>query len=182
MVLFNFEEDSQPKRKSIPKAVKVTVWNKYIGADKAEGKCYVCKRTIHITDFDLGHNKAVSRGGRNNISNLRPICRTCNTSMQTTSIETFKTRHFDKPKADLKPSLQALSISQLRGLAKKHGIKIRGEVIETLFESHTKSPTKSQYVNRLAKVATSKEISSVPKEVSKPKKKRATRKANNYWW
>jgi 5-methylcytosine-specific restriction endonuclease McrA len=112
---FDFEEDSQPRRKSIPKAVKVIVWGKYIGSDKAEGKCYVCKRTISITDFDLGHNKAVSKGGGNNISNLRPICRTCNTSMQTTSIETFKARHFDKPKANLKPSLTALSISQIKG-------------------------------------------------------------------
>ena len=34
-----FEEDVKPRRKSIPKAVKDTVWSKYIGAAKAEGKC-----------------------------------------------------------------------------------------------------------------------------------------------
>ena len=84
--MFYFDDD-KPTRKAIPKAVKVTVWNKYIGADKAEGKCYVCKRTIHVTDFDLGHNKARAKGGGDSIINLRPICRTCNTSMQTTSIE-----------------------------------------------------------------------------------------------
>ena len=49
-----FFDDSKPQRKKIPKAVKDTVWSKYIGADKAEGKCYVCKRTIHITEFDFG--------------------------------------------------------------------------------------------------------------------------------
>ena len=161
-----FEDDDKPKRKSIPKALKDTVWSKYIGADKAEGKCYVCKRTIHITEFDLGHNKAVSKGGRNNITNLRPICRTCNTSMGTTSIEVFKARHFDTPKADLKPSLQSLSITQLKLLAKKHGIQIKGKVVESLFDSYTKPPTKTQYVNRLARIVTAREISSIPKEVT----------------
>jgi len=73
-------EESGRRRKTIPKSVKISVWNKYIGATKAEGKCYVCRRTIHITDFDVGHNKARARGGSDNISNLRCICRTCNTS------------------------------------------------------------------------------------------------------
>ena len=90
--------DEPRRRKSIPKAVKNSVWAKYIGANKAEGACYVCKRTIHITDFDVGHNKARSKGGSDNISNLRPICRTCNTSMGTQSIESFKAKHFSKPK------------------------------------------------------------------------------------
>jgi len=88
--------NKKKKRKSMPKAVKVTVWNKYIGANKAEGKCYVCGRTIHITDFDVGHNKAKARGGSDDISNLRPICRTCNLSMGTMSIETFKKKYFCK--------------------------------------------------------------------------------------
>lgn len=91
-------EESGRRRKTIPKSVKISVWNKYIGATKAEGKCYVCRRTIHITDFDVGHNKARARGGSDNISNLRCICRTCNTSMGTTSIESFKAKHFSRTK------------------------------------------------------------------------------------
>ena len=114
MIFGSLYNDDRPQRKTIGKAVKITVWNKYIGADKAEGKCYVCKRTIHMSDFDLGHNKAVARGGKDNVTNLRPICRTCNTSMGTQTLETFKAKHFDKPKADLKPTLQALSIKQLK--------------------------------------------------------------------
>jgi hypothetical protein len=162
--------------------VKDTVWSKYIGANKAEGKCYVCGRIIHITEFDLGHNKAVSRGGGNNISNLRPICRTCNSSMGTTSIETFKARHFNESKKDLKPRLQVLSMTQLKTLAKKHGIEIKGRTVETLLESYRKPATKNQYVNRLAGVVTAREISSVPKEVPNPKKKRSTKKRDDSWW
>jgi 5-methylcytosine-specific restriction endonuclease McrA len=90
-------EGGKPRRK-IPKHVKDTVWAKYIGADKAEGKCYVgCGRTIHITDFEVGHNKARTEGGTDNINNLRPICRSCNLSMGTISIEAFKRKYFSKP-------------------------------------------------------------------------------------
>ena len=90
------KEKKKAKRKRIPKAVKVSVWGKYIGADKAEGKCYVCERTIHITNFEVGHNKAVARGGSDNITNLRPICRSCNLAMGTLSIETYKRKFYSK--------------------------------------------------------------------------------------
>jgi 5-methylcytosine-specific restriction endonuclease McrA len=96
-MLFAWDDD-EPRRRTIPKAVKITVWNKYIGSEKPEGKCYVCKRTIHVTDFDLGHNKAVAKGGGDNINNLRPICRTCNSSMGTMSIERFKAKYFEVKK------------------------------------------------------------------------------------
>lgn len=99
-----------PRRKSIPKAVKDTVWSKYIGANNAEGKCYVCSRTIHITSFDLGHDKARANGGNDHINNLRPICRTCNSSMGTTSIEVFKKKYFSttttiSKRATIKPKI-----------------------------------------------------------------------------
>ena len=65
--------------------------------NKAQGKCYCCKiRTIHITDFQVGHNKAVSKGGKNHISNLRPICGPCNRSMGTRSIEWYREEYFAK--------------------------------------------------------------------------------------
>lgn len=86
------------RRRRIPKAVKEAVWGKYIGMSKAEGKCYVCGRTIHITRFEVGHNKAVAKGGTDNITNLRPICRSCNLAMGTMSIKTYKRKYFSKRK------------------------------------------------------------------------------------
>lgn len=86
------------ERKGIPKHVKESVWGKYIGMDKAEGKCYVCDKTIHITDFEVGHNRAISKGGSDYLSNLRPICRSCNLSMGTMSIESYKKKFYTKPK------------------------------------------------------------------------------------
>jgi len=83
-------------RKPIGKPLRNQVWLKYMG-NKAQGKCYCCKiRPIHITDFQVGHNKAVARGGKNHISNLRPICGPCNRGMGTTSIEQYKKKYFGK--------------------------------------------------------------------------------------
>jgi len=87
-------------RKSIGKALRDQVWLKYMG-NKAQGKCYCCKiRMIHITDFQVGHNKAVVKGGSDHISNLRPICGPCNRGMGTKSIEWYRKTYFsDGPQA-----------------------------------------------------------------------------------
>ena len=91
-----FEWFDEPKatrpRKKLTKDQRSAVWNKYIGALKAEGPCYVCKKTIHITDFDVGHNVAKAKGGSDNLANYRPICRQCNRGMGTMSIETYKAK------------------------------------------------------------------------------------------
>ena len=98
-ILFgDFGMQPRNKRKPIGKALRDLVWLKYIG-NKMEVKCYCCKiRTIHFTNFQVGHNKAVAKGGKNHISNLRPICGTCNRGMRTQSIESYRKKHFAKPK------------------------------------------------------------------------------------
>lgn len=90
-------------RRKIPKGVRDDVWARYIGKDKVEGKCYVCKKPIRITNFEVGHNKAVSKGGSNRITNLRPICRKCNLSMGTMSIEDYKRKYYSKTKKKKAP-------------------------------------------------------------------------------
>ena len=76
--------------KSLTKGQRAEVWGMYIGALKAEGPCFVCERTIHITEIEVGHNIAKSKGGTDNFANFRPICRMCNQSMGTMSIEVYK--------------------------------------------------------------------------------------------
>jgi len=73
------------KKKIIPKHIKTLVWNKYIGDDIIKHKCLCCKKeNIKITDFEAGHVLSEFHGGTNEIDNLRPICRPCNSSMGTT--------------------------------------------------------------------------------------------------
>lgn len=88
---------SNQHRKTIPKYVKELVWASNIGADKPYGKCFAsCGRQIHFMNFEVGHNKALAKGGSNHISNLRPICRSCNQAMGTMSIEDYTREYFSE--------------------------------------------------------------------------------------
>ncbi len=91
-----FGDDDKPKRKKLPKDIRMMVWQKY-NKSSMTGKCYCCGTPITYRDFDVGHNKAVSKYGKDNISNLRPICRPCNRGMGTGTIEAYKKKHFSKP-------------------------------------------------------------------------------------
>lgn len=112
----------------IPKAVRQNVWNDYIGMKHAEGKCYVCGGIIHISDFDVGHNVARAKGGTNSVSNLRPLCRPCNLSMGTNSIEQFKKKYFGgDAKLRKAPQRKTKPISEMTG---KEYLKHIGKTVE----------------------------------------------------
>lgn len=125
-------DEPKKKRKAIPKYKRDMVWNKYIGVAKSVGECYACKKPIHIQEFEVGHNRAKAKGGSDEISNLRPICHTCNKNMGTMSIETFRVKVLGKPKGRTKSVVvldkvetyltkQGYDIS-----SKKHGFDVVG--------------------------------------------------------
>lgn len=95
--LFNMgKKRKKYKKKTIPKALREQVWIHYFG-HKFSHKCYVkwCKNDINVFNFQVGHNIPESKGGKTNISNLRPICARCNLSMNNNySID--KWNNFDK--------------------------------------------------------------------------------------
>lgn len=70
-------------RRSIPKALRQQVWIKHYGKVYFENKCYIswCKNIITPFNFEVGHNIPYSKGGSDDISNLRPLCSSCNKSM-----------------------------------------------------------------------------------------------------
>jgi 5-methylcytosine-specific restriction endonuclease McrA len=79
----------EPK-KSIPSSVKKLVWNTNLGEELGKAKCYSCKSTdITQTSFHCGHVIAASKGGQSIVSNLKPICQNCNSSMGTTDMNEF---------------------------------------------------------------------------------------------
>lgn len=90
------------KRKSIPKAVKVSIWKKYISPSKLDGKCFVgCGTLIQINNFEAGHVISFSNGGENTIENLRPICSLCNKSMGKTNMNEFIDKYKFKSSDDI---------------------------------------------------------------------------------
>ena len=151
----------------------------------AKGRCQnpACGKKIEFDEMQVGHKTAWSRGGSTTFRNSICLCYRCNKLQGTDSWATFlKKQGVEEPKLKSKKSLEALSITQLKFLAQKHNIKVKGTVVETFFDSSRKAPTKRQYINKLAGVVTEKELSSVPKEAPKTAKKKKRRKSDDFWW
>ena len=89
---------NKPKLKKtktpIPKAVKVAIWNEYVGQTKGETKCFVgCGTIVTSLNFAAGHIESEACGGQVTVQNLRPICTSCNSSMGTNNMKEFATKH-----------------------------------------------------------------------------------------
>ena len=78
------------KKKPISATVKRLVWNTNIGEDIGKAKCMCCKTTdITQLSFHCGHIFAEANGGETIVSNLKPICQNCNSSMGTKNMNDF---------------------------------------------------------------------------------------------
>ena len=76
------KKENKKKKQSIPKNVRIIIWNHYIGEDIIKHKCLCCKKVaISNTNFEVGHVLSEKNGGTHEINNLRPICFSCNHSM-----------------------------------------------------------------------------------------------------
>lgn len=79
-------------RERIPENLRKELWKKYY-QDKNEGLCYVCEKDkidCFKLGFEVGHVIPVCFGGNNDIENLRPICRLCNSEMGIENLEEYK--------------------------------------------------------------------------------------------
>ena len=82
------------KKQSIPKNVRIIIWNHYIGEDIIKHKCLSCKKAlISNTNFEVGHVISEKNGGTHEINNLRPICFACNHSMGTENMIDFVVKY-----------------------------------------------------------------------------------------
>jgi len=89
IIKFNNTPADAMIRKSVPSAVRATVWDKYMGPF-TEGECFCCSRDkITVFNWDAGHIISVKYGGTDHVDNLRPICRNCNSSMGTQNMIEF---------------------------------------------------------------------------------------------
>ena len=81
---------TKTKKINIPKALKIAVWNKYIGEEIGKTKCLCCNITdITQLKFHTGHIISEINGGNINIDNLKPICESCNKSMGKKNMNEF---------------------------------------------------------------------------------------------
>lgn len=85
------------RRKTIPKYIKSLVWNKYMGENNTTSKCVCClSQTIDCRSFHCGHVISEAKGGDLSITNLRPICASCNLAMSTKSMNEFCIEFFKR--------------------------------------------------------------------------------------
>lgn len=82
-------------KKTISKALKLKIWEKYIGSNNGEVLCIVCQNTkINMMNFDCGHIIPESKGGETNEDNLLPICSLCNKSMSVKNMDDYVRDNF----------------------------------------------------------------------------------------
>ena len=164
--------------------------DKQILYDRAKGRCEnpACRKKISFVEMVPGHKKAWSEGGRTTVANSVCLCYACNKKQGTDSWAVFlKKQGYEDPKVKerqtIKQRLETLSLKQLKYLADKHHIKVRGQAVDDWwYGSYTKSPTKKQYITKLSGIVTVKELSSVPKEAPKLAKKKTRRKSDDWWF
>jgi len=78
------------KKKPISATMKRLVWNTHIGEEIGKYKCLCCNITaITQLSFNCGHIIAEANGGATIVSNLKPICQNCNSSMGTKNMHDF---------------------------------------------------------------------------------------------
>lgn len=79
----------------ITTAERQQVWLAHLG-QVFSSKCTIpwCTNTITVFDFHVGHNVPKSNGGTNDLSNLLPVCKSCNLSMSNKyTIDAWSSKH-----------------------------------------------------------------------------------------
>lgn len=130
--------------------------------------------------MEVGHNKAWSKGGSTTLKNTLCICCRCNKLQRTdTAIQIRKKLGIKDEGEETREALKQLSINQLKFLAKKHNVKVKGHVEGDLFGESNVAPSKNKYVNKLAKVVSKNDVGSNLKDIPKPVKRKKARRSSD---
>ena len=152
---FSLWDDKPKKRKTVPKKLlRRIVW------ERDKGICQVCHKKVNQFDWELGHNRARSRGGAMNAKNTYVAHSSCNRSQQTLSLKSVH-RIIGAPETEhdrVKRLLNCLTMGQLKDLAQKQGIKLHAKVRVGFWEDIVARPGKKQYVNALSKVVSLRQV------------------------
>ena len=89
-VLQSNSKIAKKKKQKISATLRRLVWNTHIGEEIGKTKCLCCKLTdITQLSFTCGHIIAEANNGQTIVSNLKPICQYCNSSMGTQNMDKF---------------------------------------------------------------------------------------------
>ncbi len=142
--------------------------DKQILYERAHHKCENpgCRKEIEFSEMQVGHKRPYSKGGSTTLKNSVALCWRCNKLQGTDSWEKFLKKQGlavpPDPSGKVKEILLRLSLSELKYLASKHGVKPKSKLVEGgLFESDRYvAPSKERYIKELAKVISENEVKS----------------------
>ena len=81
--------------RKIGKAKRRKVWEKRNSKTSLNGMCFVCEKQIDYDDFECGHITAAFWGGDVSLSNLEPICCSCNRDMGIENLNEYKRKFYE---------------------------------------------------------------------------------------
>ena len=170
-----FFNDEAPKRKGPPRVLRKLVW------ERDKGRCRILGKKANQWDFEIGHDKAHSRGGRLTLANTFVVHSFCNRSQSTKSVRELQKALGITTKEDARrKELKRLTLPQLKRLAQSHHISPKGAISESLFSSSVRAPSKLKYVNALAKEVSTREVAAAASYQPERKRKRR-RKESSIW-
>ncbi len=86
----NFQQN---RRKTVSAHMRRETWAKHNQRHSKTGTCYVCNANITLQDFHCAHViPRIRIGGTNEVSNMQPTCKSCNSEMSIENLEDFKKR------------------------------------------------------------------------------------------
>lgn len=91
---FRRTSGSGSRKTSIPKTLKIDVWNAHFGEATGAAPCPICSKKITQMTFQCCHIIADSKGGPTTLDNLIPGCDKCNQSMGNQNLNEFKARYY----------------------------------------------------------------------------------------
>lgn len=114
--------NTKKKRKPIPKAVRMQVYEKY------DGRCAYCGCKLEYKDMQVDHiNPLYWHNGEDSIENYNPACRMCNFYKSAYTVEKFREQ--------IQTIRDRLERNFIYRLAKKYGVvKESTEPIRFYFE------------------------------------------------
>ncbi len=128
-------------------------------------KCAKCHTRLDVRIAEYHHIKGWAAQGRTVIRNGAALCPNCH--KLTTHKERLKSIEIKSSGTQPVSSqtLEKLSTKQLKFLAQKHHIRIKGSTRWSLWDGdYTNPPTKRQFITKLKGLVTVNDINTLPKE------------------
>lgn len=90
----DIKTEKKSTKRNIPKKVRIDSWYQYIHKSRGNALCICCNSTeITPVNFEAGHIIPKSKGGKDSLDNLLPICGGCNRSMGCRHMEEYITEY-----------------------------------------------------------------------------------------